>query len=202
MNPSKPTKQYRLPNRYYTEADAYFITICARHREEFFGRIVSTSVLETNTSEWVLSPTPVGKLVQEKIRRIADAFPNAELDCEVVMPNHVHFILWLHSSSHATPSSNLDRNDRVRQGLQPLTKNSISSIVNHFKGSVTKAAHQAEYVRFAWQHRFHDHVIRDEQSLTNIRNYIAQNPERWANDCFHPSNPTPWPNAPRRVPTL
>ena len=201
MNIPKSVKQYRLPNRYYTEADAYFITICTRNREEFFGQIISKSQPETNTAEWVLDPTPVGQLVQEKIHRVTDVFPDAELGSEVVMPNHVHLILWLHPSSLAEPSAELDRDARVRQGLQPLTTGSISSIVNHFKGAVTKAARQAGYSDFAWQHRFHDHIIRDEQSLIAIRNYIAQNPERWAEDCFHPSNPTPWPNAPRRVPT-
>jgi REP element-mobilizing transposase RayT len=201
MQSPKPTKQYRLPNRYYTEADAYFITICTRNREDFFGQIISKAQPQISILEWVLDPTPVGRVVQEKICRLTDAFPNAELDSAVVMPNHVHLILWLYSSSLAEPSAGLDRDARVRQGLQPLTRGSISSIINHFKGAVTKAAHQAEHVDFAWQHRFHDHVIREEQSLVTIRNYIAQNPERWAQDCFHPSNPTPWPNAPRRVPT-
>ena len=35
---------------------------------------------------------------------------------------------------------------------------------------------------FAWQSNYYEHIVRDEQSLFNIREYIKNNPANWDND--------------------
>jgi REP element-mobilizing transposase RayT len=60
-----------------------------------------------------------------------------------------------------------------------LYANSIGSIINQFKSACTKRIWAAGYRHFAWQPRFHDHIIRDERALENIRNYIRMNPANW-----------------------
>ena len=63
-------------------------------------------------------------------------------------------------------------------------KNSISSIVGGYKSAVTKHANRLGY-KFAWQTRFHDHIIRDDAAFQRISNYIIRNPSQWGKDKFH-----------------
>lgn len=63
-------------------------------------------------------------------------------------------------------------------------KGSLSSVVRSYKSSVSKQARYS-HVDFAWQTRFHDHIIRDEQEYWKIREYILNNPKRWAEDTYN-----------------
>ncbi|HEV7347003.1 transposase [Telluribacter sp.] len=70
-----------------------------------------------------------------------------------------------------------------RQRFQNQGKNTISSIVGGYKSAVTKHANRLG-LEMAWQSRFHDHVIRDEQSFRTISEYIINNPQNWSDDRF------------------
>ena len=67
-------------------------------------------------------------------------------------------------------------------GLHPLVKNSISSIVNHFKGSVKRYCNKSGFEHFAWQCRFYDRIVRTDEELYNIQCYIYANPLNWNRD--------------------
>ncbi len=62
-----------------------------------------------------------------------------------------------------------------------LIKNSVSSIINHYKGRVTKYANKNK-ILFQWQPKFYDRIIRDEKELNRIRKYIHENPMKWDSD--------------------
>ncbi|MBN1415573.1 MAG: hypothetical protein JW973_10770 [Bacteroidales bacterium] len=65
----------------------------------------------------------------------------------------------------------------------PQSKN-LSSIIRGFKSSVTVQVRKTnEY--FAWQSRFHDHIIHNKIEYYKIRDYIIENPKRWNNDIFY-----------------
>ena len=51
-------------------------------------------------------------------------------------------------------------------------------MIRGFKGVVKKYA-TINDIDFAWQSRFHDHIIRNEQELNRIRFYIKINVEKW-----------------------
>ena len=70
---------------------------------------------------------------------------------------------------------------RVPTGIQPLVKNSLSSIINHFKGNVKRFCNNND-LEFAWQSRFHDRIIRNDDELNRIRRYIIDNPLKWELD--------------------
>jgi putative transposase len=185
----KQHKQYRLQNRHYVEESYYFITICTKNREHFFGEIV-------NADEKIyLKPTKIGEIIPTEILKIEERHENIILDEWVVMPNHVHLILFI-TNKENTPWRvptiespwDIPTLETKKKGLQPLIPNSISSAINHFKGAITKWGKQNRFENFAWQSRFHDHVIRNEDALTNIRYYIEQNPVKWAEDIFNPLN--------------
>ena len=62
---------------------------------------------------------------------------------------------------------------------------SLSSIIRTYKGSVTRDCNQNGYEGFCWQPRFYDHIVRDEESLNRIREYIFYNPLKWKEDDYY-----------------
>ena len=179
----------------------YFITICTKDRECFFGEIVN--------GEMNLSKTGViADLMWYEIKNHAK---DIELGEFIVMPNHVHGIITLNgdprvrndhpdSTVETTHALSLPQNDRsdpketrhalslqqktpAQQRFQNQGKNTISSIIGGYKSAVTKHANRLK-LDFAWQSRFHDHIIRDEQSFQTISNYILNNPQNWSQDKF------------------
>jgi len=103
-----------------------------------------------------------GLVVVGEIERLP-ARLGVELDEFVVMPNHVHLIVGLGS--------------RARQA-SPLR---LGTVVGSFKAGTSRATG-----RSLWQRGYYDHVVRDEDDLARVREYIATNPVRWALD---PENP-------------
>ena len=59
--------------------------------------------------------------------------------------------------------------------------NNLASIIRGFKGAVTKRIHLCD-LYFFWQRNYYDHIIRNDESLNKIREYIIKNPEEWERD--------------------
>lgn len=177
--------KYRIPSVRaawwdYGNQGAYFITICTKNREYYFGEIVEN---EMQLSE-------IGKVVEMEWLNTLSIRPdmNLELDEFVVMPNHFHAIIWIGENKfNATVETqciaSLPSNQSTTNGFGPQSKN-LSSIVRGFKSSVTTYAKKNKII-FEWQSRFHDHIIRDEKSYQRIRNYIINNPGNWDTDKFN-----------------
>jgi putative transposase len=175
----KEHKQYRLPSYNYSKEGNYFITICTKNREEFFGRI--------EKDKMILSP--VGAIANIEWKKLADKFQNILLDEFIIMPDHMHGIIIIKNvdgdmSCRNTPRRvpTNDENNNPVKNLHPLIKNSISSIINHYKGSVKKWCNKNGYNSFKWQARFYDRIIRDDKELFFIQKYIIENPLNWIKD--------------------
>ncbi len=65
---------------------------------------------------------------------------------------------------------------------------SLGAIENQFKSACTKRIRAAGYREFGWQRRFYDHIIRDEESLLHIGEYIRYNPNKWDLDEYNPAS--------------
>ncbi|AEL25618.1 transposase [Cyclobacterium marinum] len=74
----------RLPGYDYRKNGAYFITICTKNREHFFGKIVDAPTMQLNE---------LGQITHKYWMEIPNHFPFVELENFVVMPNHTHGIL-------------------------------------------------------------------------------------------------------------
>lgn len=165
----------RLPNWNYGSQASYFITICTKNRDHFFGEIENGKIVLTD----------VGIIAEQFWREIPNHFPHIELGNFVVMPNHTHGILII-------TGNDLKRGDRVGDDGQKNDKMSsispkpgtISTIIRSYKSVVTKHAKQFD-AKFAWQPRFHDHIIRNQISFENIQKYILNNPLKWKEDGQH-----------------
>ena len=112
-----------------------------------------------------------------------------QLDEYVVMPNHVHGILILNGNrigtvgtTHALSLPPIP-DAHAQSRFQNQGKNTLSSIIGSYKSAVSKHAHRLGF-DFAWQSRFHDHIIRNEEEYQRIANYIRVNPANWKEDKF------------------
>ena len=161
-------KKLRLEDFDYSSNGAYFITICTKNRENFFGEIVNDKMVLNKA----------GGIIEKCWQEIPRHYPNVRLDKFCVMPNHFHGILFLEKE-------NLMRNENIRS-LQTdwngAKSGTISAIIRGFKIGVTKFARKNGMEKFQWQRSFHDRIIRDEEELKNITEYIKMNPENWEKD--------------------
>jgi REP element-mobilizing transposase RayT len=159
MSADKFQNRYRIPSARaqwwdYGSNAAYFITICTENREHYFGEICN--------SEMQLSE--IGKIVNICWREIPQHFPFVELDAFVIMPNHVHGIVVINKNNeYATAISSFAQS---LNKFGPQSQN-LASIIRGFKISVTKNA-RLIHADFAWQTRFYDHIIRNEQEYHQI----------------------------------
>jgi len=177
----------RLKNWDYGQPGAYFVTIVTKNREHFFGEIVD--------GEMVLSD--IGQIAQQYWSEIPRHFSFIRLDEMVVMPNHIHGILWIERDTgtktlnavetlHATSLPHNDKNKKMAK-ISPK-RGSLATVIRSFKSAVTMksrckyATHGVSFVDFAWQPRFHDRIIRNDDELGRIRHYIRQNPKMWERD--------------------
>jgi len=129
-----------------------------------------------------------GRMVAACWSQLPHHFPNVTLDAFVVMPNHVHSIIRLGkgeaSADHRAESSGpfpADASPLRPIGTQP---GSLGAIVQNLKSLTTRKINQRRGTPGlpVWQRNYYEHIIRDDAALDRIRQYIAENPLRWATD--------------------
>ena len=170
-------KPMRLHGFDYSVPGAYFITACTKNREFLF---------ETNDAIMA---------VESAWYSLSDIFANIELGEFVVMPNHIHGILWIKAEGAYRLHPGTWKNEICRDRQLPIpTKivkfESLSNIIGAFK---TTAATRVNKLRGmigvpVWQKSFYDHIIRDHRELERIQKYIKHNPIHWAEDRNNPDN--------------
>lgn len=185
-------KSDRLEGWDYSNAGAYFITICTHNRIHHFGKC-QNGQMQLST---------IGLIVQGCWFEIPRFNPQVQLGSFIVMPNHVHGILILDEMGGSDTTMNSDTNavetlqcnvstmgehksSKFYQKISP-EPGSISTIIRSFKSACTKHINKTfPNSGFKWQARFHDHIIRNEQSYHRISNYINNNPKVWKEDRFY-----------------
>lgn len=196
---------YNLPQRKSPRATwhdynggRYFVTFCTKNHELYFGDIVDGRMNLSEIGEWT-----VKQIEQTAIIRQNDV----EIPMFVVMPNHVHLIVVYNrvvpcrdtsnvsvsNASACRDTSNVSadnvpdnvsadaRGASLRFGPQ---SGNLSSVVRGIKSAVTKYANEHD-IPFAWQPRFHDHIIRNWTEMNHIAQYIQNNPMKWEMDRFY-----------------
>ncbi|MEK7166984.1 MAG: transposase [Patescibacteria group bacterium] len=155
-------KKNRFENYNYSQSGWYFVTICVKNKEKFFGEI--------KNNEMILNEC--GKIIKNQWLWLKKQFCYIQLDEYVIMPNHIHGILVI------TNDNGMDKSRPV-----PTKKiKSLSELIGAFKTTSSKLIHKNELENFQWQRSFYDHIIRNEKSLNNIREYIDNNPLKWTMD--------------------
>ena len=166
-------RSIRLPGYDYSSEGGYFVTCVTAGREPLFGEVVDGKMVLND----------FGKVVQEEWFKTAKIRPNIELDEDefVVMPNHIHGIIWItcRGTARCASTNNNNPEDRVFGQMIP---GSIPVIVRSYKSAVTKHINEirGEPGMAVWQRNYYEHIISTEKEYENIANYIFENPANWA----------------------
>ena len=155
----------------YANSGMYFVTICTAGRICYFGNIINEKMRLNN----------IGSMAGQCWLEIPKHFPNVILDEYIIMPNHTHGIIFIDNDM-----PNHKRRDaiyRVSTGgitgkHNPMGTNSLGEIIRAYKSAVKRYCTKNN-IRFFWQHRFYDRIVRNEHELRNVRDYIYYNPAKW-----------------------
>ena len=224
MSSEKFQNKYRIKsaraNWHDYSGGAYFITVCTKNHEYFFGEIINNGEAEIHLSS-------IGQFLCENIQNVTEHYPYAEIPLFVIMPNHWHAVVYIDGNKtpyirgnknnanvgnpvetwraasqskngYASQSKNDTQETRHATSLLGTAKNDqmqdiankqgwLSVAIGGIKSAVTKFANENN-INFAWQTRFHDHIIRNQDEMNRIADYIENNPARWDADCFNKNN--------------
>lgn len=165
---------------------AYFVTICTKNRDHYFGEI--------ENGQMVLSV--IGGHVSKCIEEIPNHNPYATVSKFTIMPNHLHLIVLVPFCRDAPRHvfQNIDEMDRDVPGRVSTKNETMQEIANRqtklsvtiggFKQSITRFANEND-LEFAWQTRFHDHIIQEIDEMNRIATYIENNVANWVDDEFY-----------------
>ena len=158
-------KSIRLKDYDYSSSGAYFVTICTKNREEIFG---SVGVVR-GQPKMILNN--LGKIVESVWQSLPQHHP-VELDQFQIMPNHIHMIIIIGS--------------RLTGGSRPAPTlgTTLGTILGLFKSTTTKQIRiMVNNPQFpVWQRNYYEHIIRNDQDLEKISQYIIDNPQMWERD--------------------
>ena len=147
----------RLTDYDYSTPNAYFITICTDKRKNLFWNNVGATIGRPQDVQL----SKYGQIVSKAVEDIPIHYPAVTVDHYVVMPNHIHMLLQIHSDGDG----------------RPMAAPTIATVVNQMKGTVSKR------VGFSvWQKGFYDHIIRGDADYREVWEYIENNPVKRAED--------------------
>lgn len=161
----KRRRTIRLPHYDYGSPGAYFVTIAVKDRSNLLGRLEANAIILSKA----------GQIAKECWEQIPDHFSQAELDAFIVMPDHLHGIVWVKDvgasqdnvgARHASPLSKRPRG---------AAKGSLGAIIGSYKSAVSRKLGEA-----IWQRNYYERVIRDDRELEEARNYIVFNNHKGA----------------------
>ena len=179
-------KSPRLPGWDYETPGWYFVTICTKDRAHFFGEI----------QHQMIGLSVPGCIAWYVWNLIPVQFDSVTIDAFIVMPNHIHGIIKIENTAGKSrktinhiPADN-EKDVGGITGLQNpmLTTRGLGRIIQWFKGRCTREIRKRGQYDFAWQSRYHDHIVRDANELDRIRRYISNNPIQWKEDKYHEQN--------------
>ena len=190
-------RSLRLTEYDYTQVGAYFVTIVLQNRLCLFGEIIKT---EMQLSE-------AGEMVHQAWEALPDRFPTITIDTFTVMPNHLHGIIMINqpTAEHtAKPTVGAALVAAQPVAAQPVAAEPVAAepvaaqpalgdIIGAYKSLTTveytrgvKTMKWTPFPRRLWQRNYYEHIIRNDDALGRIRQYIVGNPGQWDFDRENP----------------
>ncbi len=152
-------KSPRLVEYDYANTGYYFVTVCVQDKLCRFGEIAN-DVMQLNS---------IGKMIESEWLALPQRFEHVGLDSFVVMPNHIHGVIYLEKGIALS---------RVIQAFKSVSTNEYIRGVHHFGWEKSNGTF--------WQRSFYDHVIRNDKDLFRVQEYILNNPLSWSLDEENP----------------
>lgn len=172
----KHRRSVRMSGYDYSSCGAYFVTICAQERMDIFGKIAD-GIMELNEN---------GVVVKQTLDELPGSYPGVSFDQFVVMPNHLHFIVCINNvgAIHESPIAVNQSSGSCRAIHElPLQRRRmlLPKIIGRLKMQTAK---QINIMRQTpgipvWQRNYYEHVIRNEEEMYQIQEYIINNPQKW-----------------------
>ena len=171
----KARRSLRLSGYDYRLAGVYFVTLCTYQKAMLFGEV----------DDGDLKLNALGEIVRDEWRLIANIRSNVKLDLFVVMPNHFHGLVIIDNfqGSDLTECMSVP----ASKESHTLQSGSLGAVIGQFKLAVGRQARrrQLRQRQPIWQRNYYDHIVRDEETLNDIRQYIVANPARWREDSLN-----------------
>jgi len=196
-------RSIRLKDWDYSRAGMYFVTICTQDRSCLFGDMVDGGMRLND----------VARMIEKWWLKLNHKFPTVQTDQFVVMPNHIHGIITIvgadlrvcppvlrvcpdddqcNTGKHiGVPQQTHETGAHTDEGTHvgvPLPR-----VVQWFKTMTTneyiRGVKQFGWPRFdgrLWQRNYYEHIIRDDDELNLVREYIVNNPLQWELDRENP----------------
>jgi len=157
-------RSVRLQGYDYSELGAYFVTVCARDRKSVFGFIVDGEMRLNR----------FGEIVRETWEGLPEHYLSIKLGSFIIMPNHIHAVIIITGA-----------------GLSPAptpAHTPLPEIVQALKSFSTRRCNEisGRSGKSIWQRNYYEHIIRSEDELNQISEYVEANPAQWAEDEENP----------------
>ena len=158
-------RSIRLRGYDYSQPGKYFVTVCTQDKAAVFGEIV----------EGKMRRNEYGEIVAVCWGWLAKRYGSVELEEWVVMPNHLHGIIVI-------PGDGME--SKLRGGSRTTPTKPLGRLIGAFKTVSAQRVNEMRNTPGAplWQRNYYEHIIRNDDELSKIREYIATNPLRWAQD--------------------
>ncbi|MBR5453718.1 MAG: hypothetical protein IKV54_06530 [Clostridia bacterium] len=167
-------KSTRLKKFDYSSAGAYFVTICVRDRMHILSEIIKTDLMAIDKTiiyavgeglappDFAVKLKPCGEIIKEQLQLIETRFQGVTVEDYVIMPDHIHAIIFLHEKTGgASPSPTLD------------------DVICAFKSLASRSCKQRFGIEKIFQRSSAEHIVRDREDYETRRKYIYENPGRW-----------------------
>ena len=166
----------RMAGYDYASAGWYFVTLCVHNHRP----ILSTVIVDS------LALTDFGRIVQHSWLWLNNQYAYVDLDSYVIIPNHVHGIIVINESTNAQSCRGGSRTALHSATGQSKKRKPLGRLIGVFKTRSTKLINEKSNtpgMRF-WQRNYYEHIIRNENELAHIREYIRLNPAKWLEDRY------------------
>ncbi len=168
-------RSIRLRGYDYCRSGRYYVTICTQDKEHLFGRVV----------EGEMHRNELGDYVARCWQWLARQYPYVDLDEWIIMPNHLHAIMVITCrgvSRNAPTMQNAEPEGGSRTA--PTKRKPLGRLIGAFKTVSTDHLNEMRGTptSLLWQRDFYEHIIRNDDELNKIREYIRTNPLRWGSD--------------------
>jgi REP element-mobilizing transposase RayT len=181
-------RSIRVKRYDYSQPGAYFVTLVTQNRVCLFCDVEGSQI----------QPNEIGELIMKCWLRIPNHFSKTNLDDFVLMPNHLHGIIFIYEAlgkGEASPGIVTNSIESISGDASPLQpretqSRSLGAIIQNFKSVSTRQVNRLYFEpgNKIWQRNYYERIIRNERELDAICQYIHDNPLNWALDKENPTN--------------
>ncbi|ODS32308.1 MAG: hypothetical protein SCARUB_02556 [Candidatus Scalindua rubra] len=170
----------RLKGYDYSQTGVYYVTICVQDRLHLFGEITNDKMVLNDA----------GVMVEKWWSKFPEKFPTIMLDEYIIMPNHMHGIIIIKQPPDVGADPRVCPDNMGEHTGSPLHR-----VMQWFKTMTTneyirnvKNANWKPFNKRFWQRNYYEHIVRNENELNHIREYIINNPLQWQFDRENPNH--------------